>query len=161
MDGTAGAEGLATFYGANHSVRVATVLKYGGYDAKFSGVALREETDLALRLFLGGEKIIFVPEAHLYHLFAPGGGCRIVTEWGDFGVAENLIYFVRKHRSELKFHACWEIWRAFRLGVLNRDNVARPHLLVAKSVNFILALLRMLQTDVHRKQSIPAIQVRR
>jgi GT2 family glycosyltransferase len=140
MDGTDRVEGLSNFYGANHSVRVAQVMQYGGYDTKFAGVALREETDLALRLFLGGEKIIFDPAAHLYHLFAPSGGCRI-DEWGDFGIAENLIRFVRKHRAILKSHSWWELWRAFRLGVLNRRNVARPHLLLAKSAYFIFALL--------------------
>jgi hypothetical protein len=78
----------------------------------------------------------------LYHLFAPAGGCR-VDEWGDFGMAENLIHFVRKHRPVLKSHMWWELWRAFRLGVLNRQNLARPHRLVAKSARFLVALLRL------------------
>ena len=139
FDGQERVEDIANFNGANHSVQVSTARKYGGYDVKFTGVALREDTDLALRLFLGGEKVVFDPSAHLYHLFAPMGGCR-VEEWGDFTIAQNLIYFSRKHRQALAGYGTFELWRAYRLGVLNRSNLWRPRQLFEKTLRFVIAL---------------------
>lgn len=64
--------------GCNMSFRREALLRIGGFDEGFEGVARREESDASLRLLAAhpdGE-LWFAPEASLLHLMAPTGGCR-------------------------------------------------------------------------------------
>jgi len=116
---------VGSFPGVNHSVRRRRVLDLGGYDEGYTGVALREETDLALRILEAGGRIVFEPDAYLLHLSAPTGGCR-VAQWGDMSAALCNLRFVRKHWRRLGWVSVLELWHTWRLGVLNRRNLRSP-----------------------------------
>jgi glycosyltransferase involved in cell wall biosynthesis len=130
--------GVCTFLGCNHSVRVAPVLALGAYDASFAGVALREETDLALRLCSAGNLIVYEPKAHLLHLAVPSGGCR-KTAIGDISGAESVLTFAAKHARELKCHVLSDVWSAFRVGVLNKETLRHPLQLPRLCAKFLVA----------------------
>jgi len=116
---------VGSFPGMNHSVRRRHVLDLGGYDEGYTGVALREEGDLALRILEAGGRIVFEPDACLLHLSAPAGGCR-VAQWGDMSAALCNLRFVRKHWRRLGWVSVLELWHTWRLGVLNRRNLRSP-----------------------------------
>jgi glycosyltransferase involved in cell wall biosynthesis len=122
-------EGVANFMGCNHSVRVETLRRLGGYDTHYIGSAVREDTDMAVRIWKKGGVIIFDPEARLKHLAAPTGGCRIVVprktnpEWW---VAFNRNYFAFRH-----LFPSFEFWRMLlfkdlRESVFRKSNVFNP-----------------------------------
>ena len=67
---------VATFCGCNHTVKRATALTIGGYDEAYIGNALREEADMALRLYRKGYLIVYEPRATIMHLVTQEGGCR-------------------------------------------------------------------------------------
>jgi len=115
---------VGSFPGMNHSVR-RRVLDLGGYDEGYTGVALREEGDLALRILEAGGRIVFDPDACLLHLSAPAGGCR-VAQWGDMSAALCNLRFVRKHWRRLGWVSVLELWHTWRLGVPNRRNLRSP-----------------------------------
>ena len=135
-------EGIGAFCGGNHSVRRKEILKLGGYDEAFEGTALREESDLALRVIAAGGKIIFEPNAYLHHLAVPSGGCR-VQEWGDLSAARSVLRFASKHWRTLGWYAIREVWLAYRLGVMNRANLRRPTALLASTIRLSRLLLRL------------------
>ena len=87
----------------------------GGFDTNFIGNALREETDLALRIQKLKWKIIFDPLAELTHVRAVSGGCRKDNRLGwyhDF--FHNETYFFLKHKSRIWFPLFWLIrWQYF------------------------------------------------
>lgn len=58
----------------------ACFLKAGGFSLSYSTVAEKEETDILTRTqFLGG-RLVFHPQALLWHLKAPSGGIRYISE---------------------------------------------------------------------------------
>lgn len=64
--------------GGNFSIKKSVMEQVGGVDENLSkGAALFEETDLCLRVKKKGYKILFNYEAHVYHLAADTGGCRV------------------------------------------------------------------------------------
>lgn len=64
--------------GCNFSVKKSVYDEVGGVDENLTvGAALYEETDFCLRVKKGGYKIYFNYDAHIYHLVAPTGGCRV------------------------------------------------------------------------------------
>lgn len=109
---------VGTFWGCNHSLRVAAARDLGGYDEGFTGNALREETDLALRLARNGHRIVYAPKACLVHLAAPSGGCRVTDHSRLLGAS--LLYFAIKHRKTLGWRVGWDFWRAARGSFLNK-----------------------------------------
>lgn len=133
---------FGSFRGCNHSVRRSIAIALGGYDETFTGVALREESDLALRIVSAGGRIVFDPAASLHHLRAPGGGCR-TSVWGETSAAAGALRFALKHRRLLG--AAWwtEVWHAYRLGVVNRRTVRNPGVLVARHVWLLRELWRL------------------
>jgi glycosyltransferase involved in cell wall biosynthesis len=116
---------VGSFPGMNHSVLRKRVLGLGGYDEGFRGVALREESDLALRILAAGGRIMFEPAASLLHLSAPAGGCR-VAQWSDVSGAAANLRFMRKHWRKLGWVCPVELWHSLRLGVFNRRTVRYP-----------------------------------
>jgi len=126
--------------GGNVSYRKEIALKIGGFDERFIGNAMREETDFSLRVFKAGYKIIFEPRAYLVHLALPRGGSRKKErlDWYfDFFYNETLFFlkhfpkiylpilFFRKLRAiiacmfwygKFKPRALLIPWRAFLAG---------------------------------------------
>ncbi len=135
-------ENFGTLKGCNHSVRVDAARRLGGYDVNFTGVALCEEVDLALRILKNDGCIVFDPTAHLHHLRAPAGGCR-VSQWGDWTAGLCRLRFALKHRVTLGRYFWREIWHAYRLGVLHRNTVKRPWVVLGRSVRFMITALTM------------------
>ena len=131
------------FKGCNHSVRRERALALGGYDETYIGVALREEGDLAFRITQAGGTIRFDPTAHLHHLRAPAGGCR-VSVWGDWTAGSAALRFALKHRKQLGRYFWPELWHAYRLGVLNMKNIRQPLSIVKKTVDFAIELTRLI-----------------
>ena len=124
--GTERVEGIAGFWGGNHSLRVEVARQFGGFDENFFG-PLYNESDLALRLWKAGRLIVYDPEAELLHLGASIGGVRnrnkrVPEYWMSF----STVYFHLKH-----FFPKWYCWKnilflQFRKRALRRDNVFHP-----------------------------------
>jgi GT2 family glycosyltransferase len=91
---------VASVRGCNHAVRREAALAVGGYDETYDGWALREETDLMLRLLWAGGRVAYVPGADLLHLEAPSGGTRQVPRVSVADVAarfDPVLYFAWRH----------------------------------------------------------------
>jgi GT2 family glycosyltransferase len=99
--------------GANMSYRKEIIAQVGGFDERFRGNAMREETDFSLRVVKAGWRIKFEPSASLVHIGATGGGSRTADrlQWyRDFFF--NEFYFFRKHFSP--FYLPLLFWRKAR-----------------------------------------------
>lgn len=71
---------VLTTRGCNMSFRREIFKKYGlWFDERFRGSAVREESDLCLRIRQTGYKIWYDPEAVLVHLEEPTGGCHDIS----------------------------------------------------------------------------------
>jgi GT2 family glycosyltransferase len=96
VGGTTPMANVASVRGCNHAVRRAAALAIGGYDETFKGNALREESDLVLRLLWAGHRAVFEPAADVLHHETPSGGTRASVE----SVADRLqgvMYFAWRH----------------------------------------------------------------
>jgi len=92
-----------TVVGCNMCWRSDVYRKLGGVDEQFTGNALREETDLSLRVKKAGYKIIFEPKAEVEHLREKTGGARKTEgriQW-YFDFFSNETYFFLKHRPAI------------------------------------------------------------
>ena len=86
--------------GGNFSVRRAVLEGLGGFDENLTiGAALYEETEFGLRLRAAGYKCWFAPDAHLLHLAAPMGGCRVGPDIPKyvFGMGHNRAILIFRH----------------------------------------------------------------
>ncbi len=85
--------------GANFSVKKHLFLQSGGSDEHYGvGSALGEETDLCMRIGALGYRIYFNPKAHVLHLMAPSGGCRVKDpEYSFYSMIHNRTITI--HRS--------------------------------------------------------------
>ena len=85
------------FPGGNFSVRKNILQQVGLFDANFKGNALFEESDMAYRIRKRGYKIIFDPQASLYHLRAPDGGCRMMhdLEYQYWRFRNGALFFLK------------------------------------------------------------------
>jgi GT2 family glycosyltransferase len=143
MDSTTRTENIANFQGGNHSVRVSYALALGGYDEGYRGVALREETDCALRIFLNGGRIVYDPSASLFHIAAPSGGCR---RNGGFDVSAGISYFrfYWKFKGVLRQNLAKELWKSARLSLLTKGMLKKPHLLPIAGAIYIGRILSVM-----------------
>jgi len=92
-----------TVIGANTCWRKSVYEEIGGMDERFTGNALRLESDLSLRARAAGYKIIFEPKAVVDHHRAQKGGARKSEgrlKW-YFDFFSNETYFFLKHRSPI------------------------------------------------------------
>jgi len=100
---------IGNLIGCNMSFRKQVLESVGGFDEKFIGNALREETDVALTIKKLGWKIVFSPKAELVHLRAETGGCRKGENrlgwYKDF--FHNEAYFCLKHISWIWWPVFW------------------------------------------------------
>ena len=83
--------------GGYASFRKSVLGEVEGFDENYIGSAMREESDLSLRLRLSGYKIIFEPKAKAIHLGWKIGGTRAgkKLDW-YFSFFRNEIYFFLK-----------------------------------------------------------------
>lgn len=86
--------------GGNFSVRRDALRAIHGFDETLTiGAALYEETEFALRVKQAGYRAWFEPDAHLLHLAAPAGGCRVPNNWPQYmyGLAHNRAILIFRH----------------------------------------------------------------
>jgi GT2 family glycosyltransferase len=81
--------------GCNMSFRRAPILRLGGFDNFFRLYNFREETDLCLRIGLLGFRLVFDPEASLYHMGL--GRENRGTRWIYYYV-RNTVYLYLKYQ---------------------------------------------------------------
>lgn len=90
-----------TVIGCNAGFLVDIVKRIGGFDEKYTGNAMREETDMSLRVKHAGYRIIFEPNAFIFHRRYEHGGARKIDDrigW-YFHFFSNETYFFLKHRN--------------------------------------------------------------
>lgn len=123
--------------GCNFSIRKSAFTDIGGVDEMLSiGAALYEESELALRLEKAGYKAWFEPNAHLIHLAAPMGGCRVNKDWPKYmyGLAHNRAILIFRHLSPLYWPTA--LMRLLMLGLSysRLDNSFRPFIALIKGL---------------------------
>ena len=91
---------LASCKGANMSYRMEAVRQVGGFDRRYTGTALLEDTDYGYRVGARGWRVLYEPRAEIVHLSAPTGGVRVEdavrAECARF---RSTAYFVGKFRG--------------------------------------------------------------
>lgn len=90
------------FGGANMSFRRETLVDIGGFDLAYDrGPAKFEETDVMARLVRRGDRLLYHPDALVYHFEAPTGGARSAMTRTDveeqYWFARNYVLFRRKN----------------------------------------------------------------
>ncbi|MFA5069679.1 MAG: glycosyltransferase [Patescibacteria group bacterium] len=99
--------------GGNVSYRKKAIDEIGGFDERFVGNAMREETDFSLRIFEKGHKIVFEPKAVVTHLGVNRGGSRAKKDrlgwYFDFFHNEMLFFLKHFPKKYLPFLICRKI----------------------------------------------------
>lgn len=104
--------------GGNMSFRRSAIKAAGGFDERFGGSALFEETDACLAVGKKGFGIRYSPDAALTHLHASGGGCRLkVPSREIYWYAHNFMLLFLKHFPRKTFPT----WFALRFAKALRD----------------------------------------
>lgn len=86
-----------SFPGGNMSFKTDFVKRLGGFDTRYDRTAIREESDMAMRIHRAGGKIHYSAEASLDHLAAPYGGTRIkVNPLDSIAFYSNELMFTLK-----------------------------------------------------------------
>ena len=85
--------------GCNFSVKKTVYFEVGGVDEQLTkGAALYEETDFCLRVKKAGYKIWYNYHAHVFHLAAETGGCRVPEiDKYIFSLARNRSLIIKRH----------------------------------------------------------------
>jgi GT2 family glycosyltransferase len=130
----------------NLSVHRDKLLSIGGFDERYTAVAYRFESDLALRIVKAGGRIRYVPAASIRHLKAPGGGVRM---WGDHRSSASPAhsmgdyFFARRH-----VRGFWPyVARRLRANVLTRYHLTHPWAILPKLVGEVRGLLAAMRTE--------------
>lgn len=113
-----------TVQGCNMSFKKNLLKKIGGFDTNYIGNAIREESDLSFRISKLGYKILFNPDASLYHLVFPAGGCREDNPTFDNYIQyQNEFLFFLRHRPKryLPYFLGGHLYRY----VFNRDMIEK------------------------------------
>ena len=92
-----------TVIGCNAAWRKNVFEKAGGFDEKFTGNAMREESDLSLGIKKLGYRIVFDPTSVVVHMREPHGGARKADNrfYWYFHYFSNETYFFLKHRPAI------------------------------------------------------------
>lgn len=82
--------------GANMSFRRSVLARLGGFRDDYPGTALREDTDIFLRIQALGGRTLFVPRAAVDHLPAPHvHGARFDTRYKLYGRRNHMVLLAR------------------------------------------------------------------
>ena len=82
--------------GANMSFRRSVLAELGGFRDDYPGTALREDTDIFLRLRAIGGRAVFAPDAAVDHLPAPHvRGARFDTRYKLYGRRNHIVLLAR------------------------------------------------------------------
>lgn len=82
--------------GANMSFRRSVLAELGGFRDDYPGTALREDTDIFLRLRALGRRAVFAPDAAVDHLPAPHvRGARFDTRYKLYGRRNHMVLLAR------------------------------------------------------------------
>lgn len=86
--------------GGNMSFRRSVIAQVGGFDERFVGNAMREETDFSLRVVEAGYQIVFDPRAEVTHRSFKTGGSRQRDrrQWYHDFFHNEMLFFL-KHFS--------------------------------------------------------------
>lgn len=120
--------------GGNFSVRKKSALQVGLFDENFIGTAWGEEIDFSLRLRLLNKKLIYNPDAYIYHLCEKNGGVGNRARFSAFSVytkSYNLAYLIEKNDLNKKFYPLL-IWYIYRPLFCKKDYLS------LKGVGFII-----------------------
>lgn len=91
---------IPSLKGANMSYRMEAVRQVGGFDRRYTGTALLEDSDFSYRVAAAGWRLLYDPEAELVHLSAPSGGVRVEDALrAEYWRFRSTAYFVMKHRG--------------------------------------------------------------
>jgi GT2 family glycosyltransferase len=118
-----------TCIGCNMSFRKEIFTQCGPFDANFSGNAVREDTDMSVRLRRSGYNIMYIPEASVIHHMDNTGGTRTAsTESYWHIIFKNQCYFYLKNFQYslrfIKFIQLFDLLRCKKSG-LDADAVFR------------------------------------
>ena len=106
--------------GGNMSFRRTVLEKSGGFDIRFRGNALLEETDASLGVRKLGYTIRYTPDAMLTHLAASTGGCRLPDVSFDvYWYAHNSMLLYLKYFPWYTF----PVWFMIRAAKFIRDSI--------------------------------------
>ena len=99
----------------------------GGYDEHFVASAHCEDFDIAQRLALAGDRVVYDPEAWLIHLHAPSGGCRVNRDmpWPEWSNTGNLFLYAFRHGVRKRNFGHF-FRQALRTGPGRKEVVVRP-----------------------------------
>jgi len=133
--------------GGNFSVKKSVYFEVGGIDEQLTkGAALYEETDFCLRVQKAGYKIWFNYNAHVFHLAAETGGCRVPEiDKYIFSLSRNRSLIIKRHLpwfyqitaklyllklvlSYLRVYKSKSIWNAYLKG--KKEGQALNHLTI-------------------------------
>lgn len=82
--------------GANMSFRRSALAELGGFRDDYPGTALREDTDIFLRIRAIGGRAVFAPDAAVDHLPAPHvRGARFDTRYKLYGRRNHMVLLAR------------------------------------------------------------------
>jgi GT2 family glycosyltransferase len=120
--------------GCNFSLRAQVLAKTGPFDERFVGNALREDSDMAVRVVRAGFRIRFLPEALTLHKQDPRGGTRSQTDrikWYYALFYNNFLFYAKFAKPwRLPFFVL-HMWRpifacAFWYGKARPEALATP-----------------------------------
>jgi GT2 family glycosyltransferase len=107
--------------GCNMSFRKEVFIKCGLFDSQFTGNAVREDTDMSVRLRRGGYKIMYIPHAAIVHYMDNAGGTRAAASdeyWRN--IFKNQCYFYLKNlhysRMYIMFLQIFDLLRCKKSG---------------------------------------------
>ena len=100
--------------GGNMSFRRRVFEQVGGFDVRFGGAAMGEETDFCLRARRAGFRLVFDPRASIEHLHLSTGGCREARfeDWLFWHAHNGMLFALRWSRTAA--------WPVFILGRIAR-----------------------------------------
>lgn len=95
---------IETLKGANMSYRAEVFARVGGFDRRYAGTALLEDSDFSTRVAAAGWVLRYEPAAELVHLSAPTGGVRVEDALRyEYWRFRSTAYFMLKHRGPAHF----------------------------------------------------------
>jgi GT2 family glycosyltransferase len=107
--------------GANMSYRRAACRDVGGFDRRYIGTALLEDSDYSTRVAAAGWRLRYEPDAELVHLSSPSGGVRVEDALrSEHWRFRSTAYFMRKHRPASHFP-----WFLATFGAIAASRAAR------------------------------------